>query len=88
MCYIALMTTVGLRELRQNASELVRQAQAGETVTVTVAGRPAAQLSPVATPRRWRLLSDVRHQLRGTPDAEWQADRNLVDQTVDDPFSR
>jgi len=44
------MTEVGLREMRQNASDLVRRAQAGEKVTITVAGRPAAVLGPV-TPR-------------------------------------
>ncbi|MCU1688605.1 MAG: hypothetical protein JWN20_533, partial [Jatrophihabitantaceae bacterium] len=30
------MATTGLRELRQQASDLVRQAEAGETITVTV----------------------------------------------------
>jgi len=44
------MTEVGLREMRQNASDLVRRAEAGEKVTITVAGRPAAVLGPV-TPR-------------------------------------
>lgn len=34
--------------MRQNASDLVRRAQAGERVTITVAGRPAAVLGPVS----------------------------------------
>ncbi|MGH3875285.1 MAG: type II toxin-antitoxin system Phd/YefM family antitoxin [Pseudonocardiaceae bacterium] len=33
------MVSVGLEELRQNASEIVRRV---ETVTITVSGRPAA----------------------------------------------
>jgi prevent-host-death family protein len=37
---------VGLRELRQNASDIVRRVQAGDTVTVTVSGRPAARIIP------------------------------------------
>ncbi|MCP2255258.1 prevent-host-death family protein [Prauserella aidingensis] len=40
--------TVGLRELRQDASELVRRVEAGAEVTITVAGRPSARLVPVA----------------------------------------
>ena len=35
------MTEVGLREMRQNASDLVPRVQTGEHVTITVAGRPA-----------------------------------------------
>ena len=38
------MITVGLRELRQNASRLVEQVEAGEEVLVTVSGRAAARL--------------------------------------------
>lgn len=41
------MQEVGLQEVRQNASELVRRAQAGERLTITVSGRPAASLGPV-----------------------------------------
>jgi prevent-host-death family protein len=38
---------VGLRELRQPASELVRRVEAGEEITITVAGRPSARLVAV-----------------------------------------
>ncbi|WP_375424006.1 type II toxin-antitoxin system Phd/YefM family antitoxin [uncultured Friedmanniella sp.] len=34
--------------MRQNASDLVRRVEAGEVVEITVAGRPAARLVPVA----------------------------------------
>lgn len=40
----------GLRELRQNASELVRRVEAGGEVTITVAGRPSARLVPIDGP--------------------------------------
>ncbi|MGD9703554.1 MAG: type II toxin-antitoxin system Phd/YefM family antitoxin, partial [Acidimicrobiia bacterium] len=33
------MTSVGLRELRQDASELVRRVENGEEIEITVAGR-------------------------------------------------
>jgi prevent-host-death family protein len=44
--------------MRQNASELVRRAQAGEQVTITVTGRPAAVLGPVRS-RTWRRWDDI-----------------------------
>lgn len=41
------MTSVGIRELRQRASELIRLVQAGETVEITDRGRPVAVLAPL-----------------------------------------
>ena len=41
------MVTVGVRELRQRASELLRQVEAGETIEITDRGRPVALLTPL-----------------------------------------
>jgi prevent-host-death family protein len=41
------MRSVGIRELRQRASELLRLVQAGETLEVTDRGRPIALLTPL-----------------------------------------
>jgi len=41
------MASVGIRELRQRASEVLRRVEAGETVEVTDRGRPVALLTPV-----------------------------------------
>lgn len=41
------MTSVGIRELRQRASELLRRVEAGESIEITDRGRPVAVLSPV-----------------------------------------
>ena len=41
------MTTVGVRELRQRASELLRLVERGETIEITDRGRPVAQLAPL-----------------------------------------
>lgn len=41
-----MATVVGIRELRQNASALVRRVEAGETIEITDRGRPVAILSP------------------------------------------
>jgi prevent-host-death family protein len=81
------MNTTGLRELRQQASELVRQAEAGEIIVVTINGREVAQLGPVRR-RQWRRTGDVADIFAGPADGEWDADRERLDQAVNDPFSR
>jgi prevent-host-death family protein len=40
------------KELRNNVAEVLRRAEAGEEFTITVAGRPVAQLGP-ARRRQW-----------------------------------
>jgi prevent-host-death family protein len=76
---------IGLREVRQNASELVRRAEAGERMTITVSGRPAALLGPV-TPRAWRRWDDLADLFTLPADTDWPADRDLVDGAVTDPW--
>jgi prevent-host-death family protein len=41
------METVGVRELRQQASAVLRRVADGESFVVTVRGRPIARLTPV-----------------------------------------
>lgn len=81
------MRTVGLRELRQDASEIVRQVENGEEIEITVAGRPAARIVP-ATPRRWQRWADIADVFAGRPDPAWEQDRNLVDQSIADAWDR
>ena len=85
MCYIGGMEEVGLRELRQNASDLVRRVQDGEEITITVAGRPGARLVP-ATPHAWRQWADIADLFTGPADPEWNTDRNLIDQQIHNPW--
>lgn len=80
------MSTVGLRELRQDASDLVRRVEAGEEITITVSGRPSARLVP-AKPIRWRSWTDIEELFRGPADAAWQRDRDLVDDELRDPWA-
>ena len=42
------MASVGVAELRQRASELLRRVEAGETIEITDRGRPVAALTPLA----------------------------------------
>jgi prevent-host-death family protein len=43
------MIELGVRALKQNASAVVAQAAAGETVRITDRGRPVALLTPIPT---------------------------------------
>ncbi len=81
------MTSVGLRELRQDASDLVRRVENGEEIQITVAGRLAARLVPVA-PRQWQRWNDVADLFVGRPDPDWERDRDLIDQSIVSPWER
>lgn len=96
MCYSGSVTAepvpeadiVGLRELRQHASDLVRRVGAGETIVVTVSGRPAARMVPVER-RSWLRWDDVRTVFSADRAAEgWEIDRDLLDAAVTDPWLR
>lgn len=39
--------SIGIRELRQNASRYLRRVRAGETITITDRGEPIAQIRPM-----------------------------------------
>lgn len=79
------MSTVGLRELRQDASDLVRRVELGEEITITVSGRPSARLVPAAPPR-WRTWDEAAELFRGPADEEWASDRELLDGELHDPW--
>ena len=83
MCYLGRMDTVGLRELRQSASELVRRVEAGEEITISVAGRPSARLVPIG-PKAWRSYDDVAEVFAAGEDPDWSRDRNRIDQHLSD----
>jgi prevent-host-death family protein len=86
MCYIKYMDTVGLRELRQHASELVRRVEEGEEIVITVAGRPGARLVPAAR-RAWRQWVDIADLFAGPEDSAWTADRDELAHDVRDPWA-
>jgi prevent-host-death family protein len=49
---VRIVETIAQKELRNNVGEVLRRAEAGEQFTITVAGRPVAQLGPAAR-RTW-----------------------------------
>lgn len=73
--------------MRQNASDLVRRAQAGEHLTITVSGRPAAVLGPV-NPRAWRHWADLEPLFTSPTDPDRPADRDHLDDAPIDPWAR
>jgi prevent-host-death family protein len=59
------MASIPQKELRNNVGEVLRRAEAGERITITVAGRPVAQLGP-ARRREW-VSSPALSALWSTP---------------------
>jgi prevent-host-death family protein len=55
------MKAIGVRELRQRASQYLRQVEAGRTLEVTARGRPVALLIPMRQAgRRQQLVARGR----------------------------
>jgi len=48
MCYSWPVDSIGIRELRNYASRVVRRAKAGERIIITVDGVPTAEIGPIA----------------------------------------
>lgn len=88
MCYVRRMgETIGLRDLRQRASEVIREVEDGHTLTVTVNGRAAAQLVPMPG-RQWRTWNQVASLLAGAGDPSMLDDLRHFPGDIDDPFER
>jgi prevent-host-death family protein len=49
---------VGIRELKQNASKVIKEVKEGEAVTVTEHGVPVAKIIPIAKDRYQELIDD------------------------------
>ncbi|MHC5795887.1 type II toxin-antitoxin system Phd/YefM family antitoxin [Lacisediminihabitans sp. FW035] len=81
------MESIGLRALRQDASEIVRRVEGGEEIEITVSGRIAARLVPAA-PKRWLHWGDIAQAFTGPGDPDWNRDRDLIDQSAMNPWER
>jgi prevent-host-death family protein len=56
---------VASRELRNNTRELLTRVEAGESVTITVDGRPVAVLQPVGRRPRWVTRDEFLARMTG-----------------------
>jgi len=59
------MRTAGVREARQNLTDLLDDVKKGREVMITDRGRPVARLAPVERGRSFPDLARVRRAMRG-----------------------
>lgn len=64
------MTNVAARDLRNHTAEILRQAVDGNRVTVTVNGRPVAEISPARAGRKQFLTKADRTELISSKQAD------------------
>ena len=72
MCYMRIEqpeTTIGVRELRQNASKYLELVRQGRTILVTVRGTAIARIVPVPT-------TDAGVEVRREAALRWLFDRD------------
>jgi prevent-host-death family protein len=80
------MATIPQKELRNKVAEVLRRAESGEELTITVSGRPVATLGP-ARRRSWIPSSDLAELWRSPPDPTLEQDLERLGGELIDPFS-
>jgi prevent-host-death family protein len=79
------MATIPQKELRNHVGEVLRRAEAGEEITITVSGRPVAQLGPAQT-RRWVNGADLADLDTLPPDPALAEDIGRFEGGLRDPW--
>jgi prevent-host-death family protein len=79
------MATIPQKELRNNVADVLRRAEAGEEITITVAGRPVAQLGPTAR-RRWVSGAPLRALWQTPAPTALTEDLERFPAALEDPF--
>jgi prevent-host-death family protein len=75
------------KELRNNVADVLRRAEAGEEITITVSGRPVAQLGPLRK-RRWVKGAELAALASLPPDPALMEDiERFEDGGFHDPWS-
>jgi len=69
--------SIPLRQLKNQPSEVLRRVEAGERLTVTVSGRPVAELTPLARRETWVPVARARTAMAGLA-----PDRQLADEVA------
>lgn len=80
-----MVTTIPQKELRNQVAQVLRRVEAGEQITVTVAGRPAVELRPAST-RRWLGGSALAAVFAGPAPRSVMHDLDRIGGTITDPF--
>jgi prevent-host-death family protein len=79
------MASVPQKELRNNIGEVLRRAESGEEITITVSGRAVAQLGPART-RQWVAPAQLTELWRVPGDPTLEKDLETLDGEVTDPW--
>lgn len=79
------MATIPQKELRNKVGEVLRRAEAGEEITITVSGRPVAQLGPTRT-RQWVPNSQLGELWNSPPDPTLEKDLENLGGELTDPW--
>lgn len=74
-CYTRRMGEVASRELRNSTRSLLDRVESGETLTITIDGRPVAILAPLGRRPRWVPRSEFASMVLAN-----QADAGLASQ--------
>lgn len=80
------MTTIQQKQLRNEVGDVLRRAEAGEEFTVTVAGRPVAQIVPLRRDT-WVPVARLQDLLKLQADPELAADLQDFQARLSDPWS-
>lgn len=79
------MGIIPQKELRNNVGEVLRRAEAGEQITITVSGRPVAQLGP-ARGRQWVPAAQLEDLSRLPVDETLAGDLERFGDRLRDPW--
>lgn len=84
---LPFVPTIPQKQLRNEIGEILRRAETGEVFTITVSGRPVAELRSIAKDRTW-VNSSVLDELWKLPvDPTWQRDLEEFGMELRDPWS-
>jgi prevent-host-death family protein len=81
------VATIPQKELRNNVGEVLRRAENGERLTVTVSGRAVAELGPVRG-RTWVPAADLADLWKLPVDPDLAQDLERFGTELDDPGQR
>jgi prevent-host-death family protein len=80
------VATIPQKELRNHVGEVLRRAEAGEHITITVSGRPVAELGPVRA-RQWVPSSQLADLWSTPPDPTLDGELAELSGEVTDPWA-
>jgi prevent-host-death family protein len=80
------MVTIPQKELRNNVGDVLRRAEAGEQFTITVSGRPVAELGPTLR-RTWISGSALDAVFRTPAPRSVAGDLERFPGSLVDPFA-